>query len=50
MNDASDDRSVADPDRQLAVALLTSGKPFFGLHLRKLYQVLGAISKHCPRR
>ncbi len=38
----------ADPGRQIAVALLTSGKPFVGLHLLKVYKVITAIAKHCP--
>jgi CubicO group peptidase (beta-lactamase class C family) len=38
----------ADPERQIAVGLLTSGKPFLGLHLRRLYGVLAAISRSCP--
>ncbi|MEZ4269372.1 MAG: serine hydrolase domain-containing protein [Myxococcota bacterium] len=38
----------ADPDRDIACALLTSGKPFVGLHLIRTYGVLQAISEHCP--
>lgn len=38
----------ADPARQLAVALLTSGKPFPGLHVARLYGVLAAIARGCP--
>ncbi len=38
----------ADPDRDIACALLTSGKPFVGLHLIRTYGVLRAISEHCP--
>ena len=34
----------ADPERQTAVALLTSGKPFIAGHLRRLYALLGTIS------
>jgi CubicO group peptidase (beta-lactamase class C family) len=37
----------ADPDRRVAVGFLTSGKPFFGLHLRHTIAVLQAISRHC---
>lgn len=37
----------ADPDRRIAVGLLTSGKPFFGLHIRHTIGVLQAISRHC---
>ncbi|MCB9728240.1 MAG: beta-lactamase family protein [Deltaproteobacteria bacterium] len=43
----------ADPDRDIACALLTSGKPFVGAHLIRTYGVLQAISEHCapvPRR
>lgn len=39
----------ADPQRSLSAALLTNGKPFLGLHLRRLYGVLAAISRHAPR-
>ncbi|MCA9523458.1 MAG: beta-lactamase family protein [Myxococcales bacterium] len=38
----------ADPERQLAVGLLTSGKPFFGRHLLVLYEILERISRLCP--
>lgn len=38
----------ADPSRDIACALLTSGKPFVGLHLIRTYGVLRAISEHCP--
>ena len=37
----------ADPDRQVAAALLTSGKPFVGAHLVRLWDLLGQIAKHC---
>ena len=37
----------ADPDRELSAAILTTGKPFFGAHLRRLWSVLRAISKRC---
>lgn len=40
--------TFADPERQLAVALVNSGKPFFGPHLARLWGVLSAISRHCP--
>lgn len=39
----------ADPERQLSVAFLNSGKPFIGRHIRHLLRFLGAISKHCPK-
>lgn len=38
----------ADPQRRLAAALLTSGKPFVGLHLRRVYELLAAIARGCP--
>ena len=37
----------ADPDRQISVALLTTGKPFLGPHLWPLAQVPRAIARHC---
>lgn len=40
--------SWADPQRQLSAALLTTGKPFLGLHIYRLHRLLSAISKHCP--
>jgi CubicO group peptidase (beta-lactamase class C family) len=39
----------ADPERALAVALLTSGKPFLGIHLRHVWGVLSAIARNCPK-
>lgn len=39
----------ADPDRNLSAALLTSGKPFLGPHLVRLWGVLSAIAHRCPR-
>lgn len=38
----------ADPDRRLAGALLTTGKPFLGVHLRHVWGVLSAIARECP--
>ncbi len=38
----------ADPDRALAAALLDTGKPFVGLHLRHVWGVLSAISRAFP--
>jgi CubicO group peptidase (beta-lactamase class C family) len=38
----------ADPARGVAAALLTSGKPFLGLHLRRVWGVLSAIARRCP--
>lgn len=39
----------ADPERELSAALLTSGKPFFGVHLRRLIGVLSTIASEVPR-
>ena len=39
----------ADPDRELAVALLTSGKPFVSLDAVRLVQVLAEIGRAFPR-
>ncbi len=40
----------ADPDRDIAVALLTSGKPFLSLHAIRLLQFLFGINQAFPRR
>jgi CubicO group peptidase (beta-lactamase class C family) len=40
----------ADPERRLAVALMTSGKPIVSLHVVRLVQLLFAISTAFPRR
>jgi CubicO group peptidase (beta-lactamase class C family) len=39
----------ADPEREISVALLTSGKPFLGTHLVPLVQVLRTIAREVPR-
>ena len=39
----------ADPRRELSVALLTSGKPALGPHLRHVWTVLKTISGRCRR-
>jgi CubicO group peptidase (beta-lactamase class C family) len=39
----------ADPDRQLAVALMSSGKPFLSLDLERLFRLIGEISSVYPR-
>ena len=39
----------ADPERQLAGALLTSGKPIVANNLGPLWRLLGAIAKGIPR-
>ena len=41
--------SWADPDRDIAVGLLTSGKPIVAGHLVQFYKLLSAIAKHCPK-
>jgi CubicO group peptidase (beta-lactamase class C family) len=38
----------ADPERAISCALLTSGKPFVGPHLVKLWALLRAIAKNVP--
>jgi CubicO group peptidase (beta-lactamase class C family) len=38
----------ADPERDISVALLTTGKLVFGLHLPYLLLLLRNISRHCP--
>ncbi|MCA9521358.1 MAG: beta-lactamase family protein [Myxococcales bacterium] len=38
-----------DPDREISVAFLNSGKPFIGRHIRHLLRFLGAVSRHCPK-
>jgi len=39
----------ADPERDLAGALLTSGKPILGNHLYALWKLLSTISRRIPR-
>jgi len=41
--------SWADPERDVAVSLLTTGKALLGAHLVKHFQLLSRISKHCPK-
>lgn len=38
----------ADPDRDISVALLTSGKAFLSPHLIPFARLVGAIGRHCP--
>jgi CubicO group peptidase (beta-lactamase class C family) len=40
----------ADPQREIAVALLTTGKLLADTHLIGTYRVLRAIARHCPAR
>lgn len=42
--------AFADPQRDISVGLMTSGKPFASRHLIELAKVLWAISSGCPRR
>ena len=39
----------ADPERELAAAFLTSGKPFLNLEAVRLYQLLMAIDREFPK-
>jgi CubicO group peptidase (beta-lactamase class C family) len=39
----------ADPEREISVALLTTGKPVLSLHAIRLVQLLGAIGAAFPR-
>lgn len=39
----------ADPERALSAALLTSGKPFLGLHIAQLWNLLRTIGRVVPR-
>lgn len=39
----------ADPERDISVALLTTGKPILSLHAIRLMQLLGAIGRTFPR-
>jgi CubicO group peptidase (beta-lactamase class C family) len=39
----------ADPDRELAVSLMSSGKPVLSLGLERLFRVIGEISSVYPR-
>lgn len=38
----------ADPQRDIAVSLMNSGKPVLGPHLKSLVMLMAAISKECP--
>ncbi|HVY61651.1 MAG TPA: serine hydrolase, partial [Planctomycetota bacterium] len=40
----------ADPERDISVALMTSGKPFAAPRLWRVYDVVRQISTRCPRR
>jgi CubicO group peptidase (beta-lactamase class C family) len=39
----------ADPEREISVALTTSGKPFFNIEAVRFYQVLMAIGREFPK-
>jgi len=41
--------SWADPERQIAVALLTNGKPVLSLHAIRVVQLLGEIGRTFPK-
>ena len=41
--------SWADPERRIAVALLTSGKPFISLDVLRVFQVATAIGRSFPK-
>jgi CubicO group peptidase (beta-lactamase class C family) len=38
----------ADPQRDIAVSLMNSGKPVLGPHMKSLAMLMGTISKECP--
>jgi CubicO group peptidase (beta-lactamase class C family) len=40
----------ADPERDLAAALLTSGKPFVHAGLLRWFDVMRTVARECPRR
>ena len=42
--------SWADPERRLAAAILTTGKPIVSLHLFPLFDMLGEIGRVFPKR
>ena len=39
-----------DPEREISVALLTSGKPIVSAHVVRLIQLLYAINERFPKR
>ena len=39
----------ADPERDISVALLTTGKLVLGPHLAALWMLLASISRHCAK-
>lgn len=40
----------ADPERDIAVSMITTGKPILGNHILALPKLMHAISTECPRR
>ena len=42
--------TYADPERDISVALLTSGKPFVTLSQLRWLNVMRVIAKRCPRQ
>jgi len=41
--------SWADPERQIAVAILTSGKPLLTLDVARIFQLMLEIGRACPK-
>lgn len=39
----------ADPERDIAVSLLSTGKPVLGTHIPALLRLLSSIPEHCPK-
>jgi CubicO group peptidase (beta-lactamase class C family) len=40
----------ADPQRDIAVGLMSSGKPFAGPHLYNFANIPNTINRYCPRK
>ena len=38
----------ADPERAISVAILNTGKPILGLHIKPFLSLIGLISSSCP--
>jgi CubicO group peptidase (beta-lactamase class C family) len=41
--------AYADPEREIGVAILNSGKPFFSPRLTRIYRLVQSIARRCPR-
>ena len=39
---------LADPERDISVAILNTGKPVLGNHMLSLFGLLSGISRRCP--